>query len=105
MLGSGDDTPVGGFEDTVVYSIGAYYEIFSSNMFTEKADFMEADQSKYYDGSALIDAPWFICQNEGVSFTYETDVWANEGCTDKCNLEVIAYVPDRITDPDAVYSG
>ena len=74
-------------------------------MFTEKADLIEVDQSKYYDGSALIDSPWLICNNEGVSFSYGGVIWANEGCTDTCDLEVIAYVPDRITDPDATYSG
>ena len=72
-------------------------------MFTEIADFMDVDQSKYYDGSSLIDAPWFICGNDRVYFIYESDNYATEGCTDKCDLEVTAYVPDRITDPDAVY--
>ena len=70
-----------GFEDVDVPQIGAYYEIFSSNMFTEKADLIEVDQSKYYDGSALIDSPWLICDNEGVSFSYGGVIWANEGCT------------------------
>ena len=66
---------------------------------------MSVDQSKYYDGSALIEAPWLICSNLGVTYTYESSLYANTGCTDKCNLEVIAYCPDKITDPDAVYSG
>ena len=70
-------------------------------MFTFRSEFMEVDQSKYYDGSALIDSPWLICDNAGVSFSYGGVYYANEGCTDNCHLEVVAYVPDRITDPDA----
>ena len=72
-------------------------------MFSEKADFMDVDQSKYYDGSSLIDAPWFVCGNDRVYFIYGGENYAAADCIDNCDLEVTAYVPDRITDPDAVY--